>query len=83
MPCHEIGAGAAEMLVERIVGGWKPPVQRECEAPLVMRQTVGLAPGFSGPSSGLVPSVLLAPQAAQGADPARVAEDAGSPGLAR
>jgi len=52
MPSAEMGAGAAEMLVERIVGGWRPPERREMEAPLVVRQSVGLAPGYDPSAAG-------------------------------
>jgi len=45
-PCHELGAVAAEMLVERIVSGWRPPEKRKLEAPLIMRRTA--APRLSG-----------------------------------
>ena len=40
-PCDEMGAAAAEMLVERIVGGWKPPERREFEASFILRRTAG------------------------------------------
>lgn len=40
-PCYEMGAAAAEMLVERIVGGWKPPEKRRFETPFVLRRTAG------------------------------------------
>ena len=40
-PCYEMGAVAAEMLSERIVGGWRPPEKRELEAPLILRRSAG------------------------------------------
>jgi LacI family transcriptional regulator len=41
-PCREMAAAAAEMLIERIVRGWRPPEKREFEAPLVLRRSAGL-----------------------------------------
>lgn len=43
-PCREMAATAAEMLVERIVNGWRPPEKREFEATLVLRRSAGLPP---------------------------------------
>ena len=40
-PCRELGTVAAELLVERIVNGWRPPEKREMEAPLVLRRSAG------------------------------------------
>ncbi|HRU07031.1 MAG TPA: substrate-binding domain-containing protein [Candidatus Brocadiia bacterium] len=40
-PCYEMGFKAAEMLVERMDGGWRPPEKRETPAPLVLRRSVG------------------------------------------
>ena len=40
-PCQELGAVAAEMLVDRIVNGWRPPEKCEMEAPLVLRRSAG------------------------------------------
>jgi len=40
-PCREMGGVAAEMLVERIVTGWKAPERRVLEAPFVLRRSVG------------------------------------------
>lgn len=40
-PCHEMGAAAAEMLVERIVTGWRPPERRVLDSPLILRRTAG------------------------------------------
>lgn len=39
--CYEMGAAAAEMLVERIVNGWMPPEKRKFAAPFVLRRTAG------------------------------------------
>jgi len=43
-PCYELGSVAAEMLIERLVNGWRPPEQRVLEAPLVFRRSVGPPP---------------------------------------
>ena len=56
-PAYEMGRVAAEMLVDRIVNGWRPPEKRELEAPLVLRRSVGPAPhasaaGNSAPGKG-------------------------------
>ena len=40
-PCYELGAVAAEMLVDRLVNGWRPPQKREVEAPFIVRRTAG------------------------------------------
>jgi DNA-binding LacI/PurR family transcriptional regulator len=40
-PCYEMGAGAADLLVERIVGEWRPPEKRMFEASLVLRRSAG------------------------------------------
>jgi LacI family transcriptional regulator len=39
--CYEMGAVAAEMLVERIVNGWIPPEKRSFETPFLLRRTAG------------------------------------------
>jgi len=43
-PCPEMGAVAAEMLIERIVNGWHPPEKREIEARLILRRSAGPLP---------------------------------------
>ena len=43
-PLYELGAVAAEILVERIISGWHPVEKREIEAPLIIRRSVGLCP---------------------------------------
>ena len=40
-PCFELGAGAAEMLVEALRSGRPPSGERVYEASLILRQTVG------------------------------------------
>jgi DNA-binding LacI/PurR family transcriptional regulator len=40
-PCYEMGAGAAELLIERIVGGWKPPEKKVFETQFVLRRSAG------------------------------------------
>ena len=40
-PCHEMGAAAAEMLVQRIVNGWIPPEKRQFEVSFMLRRTAG------------------------------------------
>lgn len=39
--CYEMGAAAAEMLVERIVNGWMAPDKRNFETPFLLRRTAG------------------------------------------
>lgn len=46
-PAEELGAVAAEMLVSRLISGWRPVERREVEAPLVVRKTVGPCPATS------------------------------------
>ena len=43
-PCLEMGSLAAEMLMDRVVSGWRPPEKRVLETPLILRRSVGLAP---------------------------------------
>lgn len=43
-PCHDMGAVAVRMLVERLIDGWKAPEKREIEAPFVLRRSAGPAP---------------------------------------
>ena len=43
-PCHEMGAVAAEMLVNRLINGWRPPEKREIEASLILRRSAGPVP---------------------------------------
>jgi len=50
-PCHAMGARAADMLVERIIKGWRPPERRVVEASLVLRRSVGPAGGGADGSS--------------------------------
>jgi len=40
-PCYEMGAAAAEMLLERIVDPSLPPERRKFETPFVLRSSVG------------------------------------------
>jgi GntR family transcriptional regulator of arabinose operon len=40
-PDEELGAEAAAMLSDRLVGGWAPPEKREIEAPLILRRSAG------------------------------------------
>jgi DNA-binding LacI/PurR family transcriptional regulator len=53
-PCYEMGAAAAEMLVERIVNGPMAPERRQFEVSFVLRRTAGphICPGQSIVSSG-------------------------------
>jgi DNA-binding LacI/PurR family transcriptional regulator len=37
--CHEMGAQAAEMVVERLLNGLRPPERRVVDAPLILRQS--------------------------------------------
>jgi len=46
--CYEMGAAAADMLIDRITTGWKPPEKQKFEAPFVLRQTVGPCPRQGG-----------------------------------
>ena len=43
-PCYEMGAVAAELLVDHLVNGPCPPEKRELEAELVLRRSAGPAP---------------------------------------
>jgi DNA-binding LacI/PurR family transcriptional regulator len=43
-PCHEMGAIAAQMLIDRLIDGWKPLEKREVEAPFILRRSAGPAP---------------------------------------
>ena len=47
-PMQELGAVAAEMLVDRLISGWQPVEKREIEAPLIIRRSVGLCPNPVG-----------------------------------
>ena len=40
-PCHELGAVAAEMLIDRIVNGRRPAEKRVLPAPFVLRRSAG------------------------------------------
>lgn len=40
-PCVELGATAADLLVERLVGGWREPERRQLPASLVLRRSLG------------------------------------------
>jgi len=57
-PCHEMGYIAAEMLLERVMTGWRPPEQRTLEAPLILRRTVGPPP--QAPPEPMPPSPVAA-----------------------
>jgi len=43
-PCFEMGVTAVDMLIERLVSGWRPPERRVLEAPLVLRRSAGPVP---------------------------------------
>lgn len=53
-PCHELGAAAAEMLIDRLAGGWKPPERRQITAPLILRRSLGVP---AVPNDAQTPSV--------------------------
>lgn len=40
-PDYQLGVVAAEMLVERLISGWRPVERREIEAPLIIRRSTG------------------------------------------
>jgi DNA-binding LacI/PurR family transcriptional regulator len=40
-PCYEMGAGATDMLIERIVAGWEPPEKKIFEAQFILRRSAG------------------------------------------
>jgi len=40
-PCYDMGVGAAEMLVERIVDPALPPEKRKFETPFILRRSIG------------------------------------------
>jgi len=40
-PCYEMGAAAVEMLIERIVNGWRPPEKRRFDTPFILRRSAG------------------------------------------
>ena len=40
-PNYELGVVAAEMLIDRIVHGWRPPEKREIECPFILRRSAG------------------------------------------
>jgi len=40
-PAYELGAGAAEMLIDQVTNGWRPPERREFEPRLLLRRSVG------------------------------------------
>jgi len=56
-PTLVLGSTAAEMLIERIISGWRPAEKVEIEAPLVLRRSAGPAPEFH--VEGRVPPLLL------------------------
>jgi len=51
-PCYEMGMTAVDMLVERLVSGWRPPERRVLDAPFVLRRSAGPVPREAGVSSG-------------------------------
>lgn len=53
-PCHEMGAAAAEMLVQRIVNGWIPPEKRQFDVTFMLRRSAGpyISPKQSMPQAG-------------------------------
>ena len=54
--CYEMGAAAAEMLVERIVNGSMPPEKREFATPFVLRRTAGPLIRTGGAAKPLISS---------------------------
>ena len=58
-PCHEMGAKAVELLVDRMMNGWRPPTQHAIPAPLIIRGSVG-PPAVRGPDAQARPHVALA-----------------------
>lgn len=40
-PCEELGSVAVDMLIDRIIHGWREPEERVLDAPLVLRRSVG------------------------------------------
>lgn len=40
-PAGEMAAAAVDMALDRLANGWKPVEQRECEAKLILRRSVG------------------------------------------
>jgi LacI family transcriptional regulator len=48
-PSAEMGAAAAEMLVDRLINGWRPPERREIGASLILRRSVGPCPDRPAP----------------------------------
>jgi len=58
-PCRELGAAAADMLVERVRSGARPPEQRELDAPLILRRSTGLVPSGHAPAQSAIAGVCL------------------------
>ncbi len=56
-PCEELGAAAVDMLIDRIIHGWRPPEQRVLETPLVLRRSVGPCVAPNRPRPTWFPSV--------------------------
>jgi LacI family transcriptional regulator len=48
-PCYELGTAAVDLLVERLVNGWRAPEPRLLDAPLVLRRSVGPVPRAATP----------------------------------
>jgi DNA-binding LacI/PurR family transcriptional regulator len=65
-PCYELGAVAADMLIDRMTGGWRAPEQREIPAPLILRRSAGTPP--DGPPDAAGISVQLQISSASGAE---------------
>lgn len=43
-PAYALGAGAVDMALDQLHNGWRPPEQRELDAPLIVRRSMGLPP---------------------------------------
>ena len=43
-PCYDMGACAAEMLIDRILNGWRPPEKKCFDTTFVLRRSAGPAP---------------------------------------
>ncbi|MCK5843345.1 MAG: LacI family DNA-binding transcriptional regulator, partial [Victivallales bacterium] len=54
-PAKEMGRVAAQMLLERLLTGWKPVERREVPSPLVVRASAGPPSGKSDQNSTTKP----------------------------
>ena len=57
-PAKEMGRVAAQMLLERLLTGWKPVERREVPSPLVVRASAGPPPGMTEQKSTTKPLKL-------------------------